>query len=161
MSDVVPLASELRLVVHRLTRRLRQEIPSDGLTLTQLSALNVIWREVTLTAGDLAIKEQVRPPSITRVPHASVVLAFARNEQRLWQAIDTRNLIGQEQGMLMSKYVLTADRAFAVLRRYSQTQAIRGSTKIHSRDMTVGLVHWTCTCAARRRGRPAGWNWPP
>jgi DNA-binding MarR family transcriptional regulator len=67
MSDVLPLASELRLAVHRLTRRLRQETPSDGLTLTQLSALNVIWREGTLTAGDLAIKEQVRPPSITRV----------------------------------------------------------------------------------------------
>ena len=54
--------------------------------------------------------------------HASVVLAFARNEQRLWHAIDTRNLIGQAQGMLMQKYGLTADRAFAVLRRYSQTQ---------------------------------------
>ena len=67
VSDVVPLASELRLALHRLTRRLRQETPSDGLTLTQLSALNVIWREGSLTAGDLAAKEQVRPPSITRV----------------------------------------------------------------------------------------------
>jgi GAF domain-containing protein len=33
--------------------------------------------------------------------HASVVLAYARTEQNLWQAIDTRNLIGQAQGMLM------------------------------------------------------------
>jgi DNA-binding MarR family transcriptional regulator len=61
------LASELRLSVHRLTRRLRQQTPTDGLTLTQLSALAVIWREGPLTAGDLAAKEQVRPPSITRV----------------------------------------------------------------------------------------------
>ena len=67
VSDVAPLASELRLAVHRLTRRLRQQTPSDGLTLTQLSALTVIWREGPLTAGDLATKEQVRPPSITRV----------------------------------------------------------------------------------------------
>lgn len=67
MSDIAPLASELRLAVHRLTRRLRQQTPSDGLTLTQLSALTVIWREGPLTAGDLATKEQVRPPSITRV----------------------------------------------------------------------------------------------
>lgn len=67
VSDVAPLASELRLAVHRLTRRLRQQTPTDGLTLTQLSALNVIWREGPLTAGDLAAKEQVRPPSITRV----------------------------------------------------------------------------------------------
>ncbi len=67
VSDVAPLASELRLAVHRLTRRLRQQTPTDGLTLTQLSALNVIFREGPLTAGDLAAKEQVRPPSITRV----------------------------------------------------------------------------------------------
>lgn len=67
MPDVAPLASELRLAVHRLTRRLRQEDPVDELTLTQLSALAVIWREGPLTAGDLAAREQVRPPSITRV----------------------------------------------------------------------------------------------
>lgn len=53
--------------MHRLSRRLRQQTPTDGLTLTQLSALTVIWREGPLTAGDLATKEQVRPPSITRV----------------------------------------------------------------------------------------------
>lgn len=50
-----------------MTRRLRQQTPTDGLTLTQLSALSVVWREGPLTAGDLAVKEQVRPPSITRV----------------------------------------------------------------------------------------------
>jgi DNA-binding MarR family transcriptional regulator len=61
------MASDLRLAVHRLTRRLRQERPSDGLTLTQLSALATIWREGPLTAGDLAVREGVKPPSITRV----------------------------------------------------------------------------------------------
>lgn len=50
-----------------MTRRLRQQTPTEGLTLTQLSALSVVWREGPLTAGDLAVKEQVRPPSITRV----------------------------------------------------------------------------------------------
>ena len=54
--------------------------------------------------------------------HASVILAHSRTEQNLWQAIDTRNLIGQAQGMLMQKYGITADKAFAVLRRYSQAQ---------------------------------------
>ncbi|HEY7816113.1 MAG TPA: MarR family transcriptional regulator [Nakamurella sp.] len=67
MPDVDALASELRLAVHRMTRRLRQQTPTEGLTLTQLSALSVVWREGPLTAGDLAVKEQVRPPSITRV----------------------------------------------------------------------------------------------
>lgn len=54
--------------------------------------------------------------------HASVVLAYTRTEQHLWQAIDTRNVIGQAQGILMAKYGIPADRAFAVLRRYSQQQ---------------------------------------
>ena len=37
------------------------------MTLTQISALAIIWREGPITAGDLAQREQVRPPSITRV----------------------------------------------------------------------------------------------
>lgn len=31
--------------------------------------------------------------------HPSVVLAYTREERNLWQAIDSRNLIGQAQGM--------------------------------------------------------------
>jgi len=67
MPDTAPLANELRLSLHRLTRRLRQQQPESELTLTQISALAIIWREGPLTAGDLATREQVRPPSITRV----------------------------------------------------------------------------------------------
>lgn len=52
--------------------------------------------------------------------HGSVVLAYSRTEQNLWQAIDSRNLIGQAQGILMERFGLTPDSAFAVLRRYSQ-----------------------------------------
>ncbi|MGS0685835.1 GAF and ANTAR domain-containing protein [Nakamurella sp. GG22] len=52
--------------------------------------------------------------------HASVVLAYSRTEQNLWQAIDSRNLIGQAQGILMERFGLSPDSAFAVLRRYSQ-----------------------------------------
>lgn len=39
----------------------------DGLTLTQLSALVTIWRDGPLSAGDLASREGVKPPSATRV----------------------------------------------------------------------------------------------
>ena len=80
MSDVTPLASELRLAVHRLTRRLRQQTSTDGLTLTQTSALAVIWREGPLSAGDLAAREQVRPPSITRVLAALESLGLVARE---------------------------------------------------------------------------------
>lgn len=92
MSDVAPLASELRLAVHRLSRRLRQQTPTDGLTLTQLSALTVIWREGPLTAGDLASKEQVRPPSITRVLTGLESLGLV---QRLENPRDGRQVLVQ------------------------------------------------------------------
>ena len=92
MSDVAPLASELRIAVHRLTRRLRQQTPSDGLTLTQLSALTVIWRDGPLTAGDLAAKEQVRPPSITRVLTGLEALGMV---QRLENPRDGRQVLVQ------------------------------------------------------------------
>jgi len=52
--------------------------------------------------------------------HASIALAAARNEESLTQAIDARKLVGQAQGILMERYDLDADRAFDVLRRYSQ-----------------------------------------
>src|ERR1700710_511468 len=67
MPDVAPLANEPRLAIHRLTRRLRQQHPTHEMTLTQISALAIIWREGPITAGALAQREQVRPPSITRV----------------------------------------------------------------------------------------------
>ncbi len=67
VDDPLFLASDLRLAVHRLARRLRVEQPDDDLTLTQISALATIWRFGPLTAGDLAQRERVRPPSISRV----------------------------------------------------------------------------------------------
>jgi GAF domain-containing protein len=52
--------------------------------------------------------------------HAAVALDYAREENGLRQAIETRNIIGQAQGLLMERYGLDARRAFEVLRRYSQ-----------------------------------------
>ena len=57
--------------------------------------------------------------------HASVALATARREEGLREAIDARNLIGQAQGILMERFDLSADQAFAVLRRYSQDRNIK------------------------------------
>lgn len=52
--------------------------------------------------------------------HATVALGSARHVENLYRAIDARKLIGQAQGILMERYGLNADRAFAVLLRYSQ-----------------------------------------
>ena len=52
--------------------------------------------------------------------HAAVALAATREQAELWQAIDARQLVGQATGILMERFTLDADRAFDVLRRYSQ-----------------------------------------
>ncbi len=57
--------------------------------------------------------------------HASVALARLRAEQDLWRAIDSRHLIGQAQGILMERFGLAPERAFAVLRRYSQQHNVK------------------------------------
>jgi len=67
MPDVAPLAADLRFALNRLNRRLRHQQLGDDLTVSQLSVLAVLAREGPLTAGDLAGKEHVRPPSMTRI----------------------------------------------------------------------------------------------
>jgi GAF domain-containing protein len=57
--------------------------------------------------------------------HASVALANARQEATLRQAIDARKLVGQAQGILMERFGIDSDQAFAVLRRYSQDHNIK------------------------------------
>jgi GAF domain-containing protein len=52
--------------------------------------------------------------------HASVAIANARQEATLTAAIDARKLVGQAMGILMERYDLDGDRAFEVLKRYSQ-----------------------------------------
>jgi GAF domain-containing protein len=57
--------------------------------------------------------------------HASVALATAKREEGLRMAIDSRHLIGQAQGILMERFELSSDKAFAVLRRYSQDNNVK------------------------------------
>lgn len=53
--------------------------------------------------------------------HATAALAPALEIAGLRKAMDTRLTIGQAEGILMERYQLTADQAFALLRRWSQT----------------------------------------
>jgi GAF domain-containing protein len=57
--------------------------------------------------------------------HAAVALANARQTENLWVAIDARKLVGQAQGILMERFDLDADQAFAVLLRYSQHRNLK------------------------------------
>ena len=61
------LASELRLGVMRLRRRLAGERhPDNELSLNQMAVLGVLVRRGPLTVGELAAAEKVQPPSMTR-----------------------------------------------------------------------------------------------
>ena len=61
------LAADLSLAVMRLARQLRFRNPSSPVSLSQLSALATLTNEGPMTPGALAIRERVRPPSMTRV----------------------------------------------------------------------------------------------
>jgi DNA-binding MarR family transcriptional regulator len=63
---VAEVAGRLRLSATRLARRLRQEA-GMGLTPSQLAALATVHSHGPLTLGALAEREQVAPPSITKV----------------------------------------------------------------------------------------------
>jgi DNA-binding MarR family transcriptional regulator len=56
--------------VMRLARRLRQQRVDDRLTASQIAALATLDREGALTLGELAAKEHVQPPSMTRITAA-------------------------------------------------------------------------------------------
>ena len=56
---------------------------------------------------------------------AAVALRSAQNEEHLRAAMATRNLIGQAQGILMERFKLTAEQAFAVLSRISQQSNVK------------------------------------
>ncbi|QNE18263.1 GAF and ANTAR domain-containing protein [Kribbella qitaiheensis] len=57
--------------------------------------------------------------------HAAIAMGTARHEETLHQAADARKLIGQAMGILMERYSLDDEQAFATLRRYSQDNNIK------------------------------------
>jgi DNA-binding MarR family transcriptional regulator len=60
------LGSQLRLVILRLGRRLRQQAVGE-VTPSQLSALSTVAKHGELTLGELAAIERIAPPSMTRI----------------------------------------------------------------------------------------------
>lgn len=60
------LASRLRLVVTRLARRLRFQLPGE-LSPSQLATLASVERLGPATLGDLTAAERVKPPTMTRI----------------------------------------------------------------------------------------------
>jgi len=90
----------------RLARRLRAERADHGLTLSQLSVLTGLQRHGSMTPGELAAHERVRPPSMTRTVAALVDLGLI---ERAPHPDDGRQVLLtlNEQGQVL----LAADRA--------------------------------------------------
>jgi GAF domain-containing protein len=85
----------------------------------RIGAINVYWTHPrTITADDAAFVNLF-------ARHAAIALSTSLNEAGLNIAADTRKVIGQAQGILMERYHLDEDKAFEVLRRYSQDHNIK------------------------------------
>ena len=81
------LAAGLRMVVMRLSRRLRQQAEGE-VTPSQLSALATVERLGSVTLGELAAAEQVQPPSMTKIvsgleAHGFVIREVDPNDRRI------------------------------------------------------------------------------
>ncbi|MEV6411426.1 ANTAR domain-containing protein [Kribbella sp. NPDC051718] len=97
------------------------------------STLSISLRTSTSTLGTLTLydespnrfTEQDASTAQLYADHAAIALARIRTESTLWEAIEARKVIGQAQGILMERFELTGDQAFAVLRRYSQDSNVK------------------------------------
>lgn len=59
--------NSLRSAIMRLTRRLRHQRVDESLSPTEMSVLGTLFRCGPLGPGELARKEHVQPPSMTRI----------------------------------------------------------------------------------------------
>ena len=134
------LASELRLAVMRLRRRLANERhPGNELSMGAMAVLGALHRQGDLTVGELAAHERVKAPSMTRTvncleqgghvvrrPHASdgrqvlvslsdkgrTTLLADRRRRDEWLARRLRDLTPEERAVLR--------RAAPILHRLAQ-----------------------------------------
>jgi DNA-binding MarR family transcriptional regulator len=74
------LASDLRIAIMRISRRLRSERTDETLGLSQLSALATLSRQGPLSPTALADLERIQPPSMTRVIAALEERELVRRE---------------------------------------------------------------------------------
>lgn len=94
----------------------------------RIGCINTYWNQRrNFTQDDVAF-------IATFARHAARALAIAWNEAELNTALDARKLIGQAQGILMERLGLAPDRAFEVLRRYSQDHNVK------LRDVAAHLI---------------------
>lgn len=119
--------NSLRSAVMRLSRRLRHQRVDESLSATEMSVLATLTRCGSATPGELARKEHVQPPSMTRIvamleakglvrrdPHpddrrqvvvrqteqAEAMLVESRRKRSAWLAQLTERLTDEERAVL-------------------------------------------------------------
>ena len=135
ISQQTELASQLRLSVTRLARRLRQE-SADGLTPSQTAALATVARHGSITPSDLAAAERIQRPTATRVigtlAEAELVERVADPEDRRSTLVELtsegRDFLGAAPSLLQD----TFRRELLRLREWEQTQMLATLQRIAS-----------------------------
>lgn len=84
-----------------------------------LGALNLYSRKPDAFDGDDIYT------GLALAAHVAVALAASQNAEHLELAITSRTVIGQAEGILMERFSLRPDQAFAVLRRVSQHRNVK------------------------------------
>jgi GAF domain-containing protein len=116
-------------VVDRRWPRWSPEVAELGLR----SMLTVWLFTSRSTLGALNLYRN-RPGKVTAADEATaqllaaltaVAIATIQQSSTLTKAVDARTRIGQAQGLLMERFAINADQAFAVLRRYSQDSNVK------------------------------------
>jgi GAF domain-containing protein len=107
---------------------------SSGVAELGLRSVLTVWLCTTRSTLGALNLYRTRPDQFTTTDdatarllarHAAVAIATVQNAATLAQAVGARTLIGQAQGLLMERFAINADQAFAVLRRYSQDNNIK------------------------------------
>ncbi|WP_307857508.1 MarR family transcriptional regulator [Paenarthrobacter sp. DKR-5] len=78
---VPALAVELRIAVMRMSRKLRVEASGDAVTPGQYSVLAGLSQQGPLTLRQLADREHVQAPSMTRIVNALAELGFVTRSE--------------------------------------------------------------------------------
>jgi DNA-binding MarR family transcriptional regulator len=132
------LAADLALAVMRLARQLRFRNPQSPVSLSQLSALTTLANEGAMTPGALAIRERVRPPSMTRVIASLADMGFV---DRAPHPVDGRQVLVSvsESGAELVKAARRARQEWLAERLVTLDSAKRGTLR-QAADIMLALV---------------------
>src|SRR3954470_15157828 len=76
MPSARDLAGELRLAIGQASRRIRAERGAAGLTAPQYTVLVCLFKHGPMSPGQLAERERIQPPSMTRTVNGLVELGL-------------------------------------------------------------------------------------